>query len=126
LVVSVAARESAEGPLRVLELAGEADMTCRHLKDALDAEVAAGTPLLVVDLSGLSFMDSWTLRTILAAGRELRGAGGTMALANPSRIARRVLELTEADTLVPVHDSVVEASRRRPGARAQAPPGGCP
>lgn len=96
--------------MRLVELSGEADMTSLHLKEVLDAEVAAGPPLLVVDLSRLTFMDSWALRTILAAARELRLAGGTLALAGPSQGVRRVLELSGADTLVDVYASVQEAS----------------
>jgi len=111
LVASVTATASAEGPLRLIELAGEADMTSRHLKDLLDAEVAAGPPLMVVDLSRLTFMDSWALHTILAAARKLRGAGGALALAAPLGEVRRVLQLSGADTLVDVYASVQEASR---------------
>lgn len=110
LVASVTATTSAEGPLRLIKLVGEADVTSQHLKDFLDAEVAAGPPLVVVDLSRLTFMDSWALHTILAAARKLRGAGGTLALAAPSGEIRRVLELSGADTLVNVYSSVEEAS----------------
>jgi anti-anti-sigma factor len=110
LVASVTATASAEGSLRLIELAGEADMTSRHLKDLLEAEVAARPPLIVVDLSRLTFMDSWALHTILAAARKLRGAGGMLALAAPSGEVRRILELSGADTLVDVYASVQEAS----------------
>ena len=110
LVASATALASAEGPFRLVELSGEADMTSRHLKDVLDAEVAARPLLLVVDLSRLTFMDSWAMHTILSAARSLRGAGGTLTLAGPSGEVRRVLELTGADTLVGVYASVQEAS----------------
>ncbi len=108
----VTARESAQGPFRLLELAGEADITCRHLQEALDAEVAARPPLLVVDLSKLTFLDSWALHSILAASSELRAAGGSLALSSPTGEVRRVLELTGADTLIPVYESLQEASVR--------------
>ena len=88
-------------------------MTSRHLKDVLDAEVAAAPLLLVVDLSRLTFMDSWAMHTILVAARSLRGAGGTLTLAGPSGEVRRVLELSGADTLVGVYASVQEASGQR-------------
>ena len=115
LVATATALASAEGPSRRVELAGEADTTSVHLKDVLEAEVAASPLLLVLDLSRLTFMDSWALHTILAAARKLRGSGGTLALAAPSAGIRRVLELSGADTLVDVHASVQEASGPRPG-----------
>jgi anti-anti-sigma factor len=114
LVASAMALASAQGPLRLVELSGEADMTSRQLKDVLDAEVAGRPPLLVVDLSGLTFMDSWALHTILAAARELGAAGGALALASPSQAIRRVLELSGADTLIDVYASVLEASEHKP------------
>ena len=112
LVASATAVESTEGPFRLVELAGEADMTCRHLKDLLDAEVAAKPLLLVVDLSGLTFMDSWSLHTILTAWRTLRSGGGTLMLAGPTGEVRRILELSGVDTLVTIRDSLQEAVGR--------------
>ena len=112
LVATATARDSAEGPFRLVELAGEADVTSRCLKDVLDAEVANRPVLLVVDLSRLTFMDSWALQVILAANRDLRAAGGTLALARPPLAVRRLLELSGADKLVDVHANVEDAARR--------------
>jgi anti-sigma B factor antagonist len=112
LVATATARESDEVPFRLVELAGEADVTARQLKDVLDAEVAASPKLVVVDLSRLTFMDSWALHVILTAGRSLRAAGGALVLASPTGEVRRLLELTGADTLVTVHPSVKDAARR--------------
>jgi anti-sigma B factor antagonist len=109
LVASATAVESAEGPLRLIELIGEADMTCRHLKDLLDAEVAAAPPLVVLDLSRLTFLDSWSLHAILTAWRTLRNAGGALVLAGPSGEVRRILELSGADTMVTIRDTLQEA-----------------
>jgi len=87
-------------------------MTSRQLKDVLDAEVASGPKLVVVELSRLTFMDSWALHVILRAGRSLRAAGGTLVLASPTGEVRRLLALTGADTIVTVHASVQDAARR--------------
>jgi anti-sigma B factor antagonist len=114
-VASAAALASAEGQSRLVELAGEADATSLQLKDVLDAEVAAGPRLLVLELSRLTFMDSWALHQILEAARKLRGSGGTLVLAAPSQGVRRMLELSGADTLVDVYASVQEASSHGTG-----------
>jgi anti-anti-sigma factor len=63
---------------------------------------------LVLDMSRLMFIDSWALHVILAAWRNLKEAGGVLALASPSERVRRVLELSGADKVVPVYDSVQE------------------
>lgn len=87
-------------------------MTSRQLKDVLDAEVGARPLLLVLDLSRLTFMDSWALHVILVASRDLRAAGGALALAHPPAEVRRLLELSGADELVAVHATVQDAVRR--------------
>lgn len=111
LAVRATERQSAGGPFRVVELVGEADIASRQLKDVLDAEVAARPPLLVIDMSRLTFMDSWALHLILAAWKQLRATGCVLALAGAAGSVRRVLELTGAVSMVAVYDSMQEASR---------------
>lgn len=125
LAVRVTDRRSADGPFRVIELAGEADAASRHLKDVLDAEAGTGPPLLVIDMSQLTFMDSWALHVILTAWKGLRAAGRVLALAGPAGSVRRVLDLAGADTVVPVYPSVQEAtgfSGTAPAASSATPP----
>lgn len=56
---SVTARESAGDPYTIIALSGEADVTnCERLRQLLDTEVAKQPWHLVLDLSGLAFMDS--------------------------------------------------------------------
>jgi stage II sporulation protein AA (anti-sigma F factor antagonist) len=117
LKVSVAEAGSAQAPFRLVRLDGEADVTCAELKRTLDDEVAAGPALLVLDLSRLTFLDSWALHVILVAGQRLRRAGGALALAAPSGVVSRILDISGADTLVPVAGSVDEAAGRAAAAR---------
>jgi anti-anti-sigma factor len=112
LVVSTSAGQSADGPFRLVELVGEADMTSLRLKEVMDAEAAACPRLLLVDMSRLTFMDSSALHVILAAWKKLNGAGSVLALVGPSGPVRRVLELSGADSMVGIYDSVQEASSR--------------
>ncbi|HET9079926.1 MAG TPA: STAS domain-containing protein [Trebonia sp.] len=111
LAVRAAEGQSADGPFRIVELVGEADVASRVLKDVMDAEVAARPPLLVVDMSRLTFIDSWALHVILTAWKRLRAAGCVLTLAGPAGSVRRVLGLTGADSMVAVYDSLQEASR---------------
>jgi anti-anti-sigma factor len=111
-VVSTSAGQSADGPFRLVELVGEADMTSLRLKEVMDAEAAACPRLLLVDMSRLTFMDSSALHVILAAWKKLNGAGSVLALVGPSGPVRRVLELSGADSMVGIYDSVQEASSR--------------
>jgi anti-anti-sigma factor len=74
--------------------------------------------LLIVDLSALRFLDSAALQVIIRASQALQMHGGLLALAGPGDVVARVLEMTGADRLIPVHASVSEAAaaRQRPPA----------
>jgi anti-sigma B factor antagonist len=117
LTVDVPARESAGQPYTVVAVRGEADVTNRDsLGAALDAEVALQPRVLIVDLSGLRFMDSSALHVLLRANRALDRHGGAMSLVAPQAAVAKMLRLTTADRLIPVFGSVAEAARGlRPG-----------
>ncbi len=111
LTTSVAAVESDDEPYTLIGLVGEADVTNSDaLRDVLDAEVAKEPRSLIIDLSGLRFMDSSALHVILRANRAMDRLGGVLALAGPREPVAKMLRLTAADQLVPVYDSVDEAS----------------
>jgi anti-sigma B factor antagonist len=111
LTTSVSARESAGEAYTLVELTGEADVTNSDvLRELLDAEVAKQPRTLVIDLSGLRFMDSSALHVILRATRALDRQGGVLSLASPAEAVARMLHLTAADRLVPVYDSVQDAA----------------
>ena len=99
------------GPAYTLvSLAGECDLnTSRKLRDALISEVSRGAQRLILDLSALGFMDSAGMQVLMSVRALLNVRGGTLALVSPQPAAARILELTGADQLIPVYDSVVDA-----------------
>jgi anti-anti-sigma factor len=111
LLVSVEHPVWAGGQCAVVVLSGEADVTGQEVEDVLAAESAKEPALLLVDLSAVSFMDSWSLHVVLHAMRGRRKAGAAAGLVCPSGPVLRVLELTGAGQLVPVFASVAEAMR---------------
>ena len=110
LTTSVATVESGSEPYTLVELVGEADVTnSDSLREVLDAEVAKQPRTLIIDLSGLRFMDSSALHVILRANRAMDREGGVVALAGPRDPVAKMLRLTAADQLIPVFPSVSEA-----------------
>lgn len=72
-------------------VAGELDpSTAPLLRAEIDQLVAGGTTALVIDLRGLTFMDSTGLREILRARNEL----DAITLRSPSDTVRRLLDIT--------------------------------
>ena len=57
---------------------------------------------LVLDLSGLSFMDSSGIALIVQISRRVRETGGRMWIENPARQPRRVIDASGIDRLIPV------------------------
>jgi anti-anti-sigma factor len=110
LRASVSAPEVAGATYTVVVLAGEVDATnSDELYGVLESVVTQQPRLLVVDMSELSFMDSTGLRMLLRSTRALDQQGGVLALAAPQIAVARVLQLTRADQLIPVYDSVADA-----------------
>jgi anti-anti-sigma factor len=75
-------------------LRGELDLAALPVLAGRLAQVLAGRPdRLVLDMSGVAFIDCASARLLAGAGRHLPG-GVRPAVRSPSPVARRVLELT--------------------------------
>lgn len=74
---------------------GEVDLAAAdQLREALLESAAAGTS--VVDVSGITFIDSTGLHILLTAGQALNGAG-PLVLRSPSRAVQRLLSIALPD-----------------------------
>jgi len=88
---------------RTVELAaiGEFDLSNRDaLHDGLVLPLDRGCRRLVLDLSGVTFMDAAAVGLLVAVREAYRDRGGVLVLANPSRPVRRILTLTNLDELL--------------------------
>ena len=87
----VVAEESGQ---TVAHVTGEIDIaTCERLRDAIEPHLGRGQRV-VLDLSGVRFMDSSCLKVLLRAHTTLTGDGGSLILRNPSEMAKRLLSLS--------------------------------
>jgi anti-sigma B factor antagonist len=78
----------------VLTLAGELDaISAPELERHLDALAAKRSPRVVLDLSGLSFVDSAGVSVLLKAKHEAEGSGRRLILRNATEQVRRVFSL---------------------------------
>jgi len=111
LSVSVSA-EGADGTCTVLRLVGEADLTTPALAEVLAAEAAKKPRLFLVDMSGLTFIDSAALHEIVRAHRKLRADGCLLALVSPSPMVARVLQLSGLDQVLSIRASAQEEDPR--------------
>ena|ERR1700761_6769951 len=111
----------------VVGLHGELDAA-----DAADvyvalASVVAGHPDIIVDLTGLDFIDCGGLRALAGVREQAWHAGGGLLLASPQRLVLRVMALSGLAGAFSIHASVeqaetVPARSRDPGAGGRRGP----
>jgi anti-sigma B factor antagonist len=83
---------------QVLTLAGEVDVaSAPRLRDRLVQLITDGPPQVVVDLSGLSFIDSMGLGALVSGLKRARAHAGDLRLAGPSDHVAKVLSITRLD-----------------------------
>jgi anti-anti-sigma factor len=95
----------------VLRVRGELDMlTAPVLEQAVRTALEAAPPLLALDLTPTTFLDSSGARQVARCAREAVRAGAAVRVVCPkgNRTVRLVIDLLELHTLVPVLDSVDE------------------
>ena len=98
------------GGYAVVALRGELDLLdAADVADALEA-FAACEPRIIVDLSGLEFIDASGVAALSRVRRHARDAGGDVLLAAPQRMVRRVLAIIWEGDGFAVHASVAEAA----------------
>ena len=97
-------------PAPVVSVAGELDLTTApELLQALTSLVDDGRRYLVVDLARLEFCDSSGLSVLVRVKNRLDEVGGEVALATPTPIVERVLEVSGLAEVFGTYRSVDEA-----------------
>jgi anti-anti-sigma factor len=99
------------GGYPVLHIRGELDMlTAPVLEQAVTTALEAAPPLLVLDLTPTTFLDSSGARQVARSAREAMRGGTAVQVVCPkgNRTVRLVIDLLELQTLVPVLDSTDE------------------
>lgn len=94
----------------VIEVAGQIDLyAAPEFKQRTREVIDAGAKRVIVDLSGVEFMDSTGLGVLVGALKRLRSAQGTLALVVTDYDIERMLELTGLDGVFDVYRSRDEA-----------------
>ncbi len=110
-----------EGTSAVITPAGELDHhTADLLREPVEDCLDRGFARLVVDCSQLEFCDSTGLNVLLGARLRAEAAGGGVHLAGMLPVVARVFEITGAEAVFTVHDTLGAAlgedkGGRRPG-----------
>jgi anti-anti-sigma factor len=100
----------AAGRCLVARVSGEMDhATAPVFLPQFKELIARGDHSVVLDLSGVSFCDSAGLNVLLRAWRQADASRAVVVLACVPDPVRRILEMTGADQLLRVYDTVTDA-----------------
>jgi anti-sigma B factor antagonist len=89
---------------------GEIDLhTAPALRDTLGQLEQSGAREIVVDLSGVGFLDSSALGTLVGAHKDLHASGGILKVVCAQPNILKVFEITRLSEVIPVFDSVERA-----------------
>jgi len=92
------------GATTTITLVGELDpATAPQLEEQIDGLLAdEAVSRVVLDLAGLTFLDSSGLRVFVTARQSLADRGGELALRAPSANTQRLLDITGLGELISV------------------------
>ncbi|OQD51729.1 hypothetical protein BM536_038415 [Streptomyces phaeoluteigriseus] len=107
------------GRLTVAALAGDLDFRTTSSLYPEAAELATAHPRLVLDLSKVTFCDSSGLNMLLRLRRRVSENDGWLAVAAPPAQTLRLMTVTGADQVIPVHGSLAEALAAAPDRTAE-------
>ena len=107
--IRVAHDGDGDGAVGVLRATGELDAFAVPDLEGAFAEVVA-LDRVVVDLEGVSFLDSTALGTLVHQVRRVQAQDGVeVRVVLPDGTARRIFEITTLDRVLPVASSLDEA-----------------
>jgi anti-anti-sigma factor len=98
-------RSQRDGDVHTIAVTGEMDLSNAGEveRELLHAEATDATSI-VIDLTGLSFMDSTGIRLLICADARSRADSGRLRLTRPPAAVFRVLCIAGVDTLLPFRD----------------------
>ncbi len=103
-------RVEPEGEVTVITVSGELDLaTVPAMRGALLGAVDRRARRLVLDLSGVTFIDSVGVGAVLHAKRRLGADGAVAVVLAPDSYARVILDVVGADRVLPVRADLAGA-----------------
>lgn len=105
--MTFAVEEERVADVPVVRVTGEIDVaTAPELRGHLVDHEGADEAVVVVDLSGVTFLDSTALGVLVGSYRRLTDGGGSLRLVVTEPRILKVLEITDLLSVFPIFDTV--------------------
>ena len=102
---------TSQGDIQVLELSGELDYhSSPELREKLSELTAKQLPKILVNLSGIDYMDSSGIATFVEAFQKTKRYQGRLILAELTATVRGVFEIAKLDSIFEIASTVTEAA----------------
>ncbi len=90
---------------------GELDVTnsTAFRNKVVEEFIENGKVNIVIDMSGVGYMDSSALGTVISLYKNCRMNGGSLAIAGLMDTVRRLFSITALDKVVPIYPTVEDA-----------------
>ena len=99
-----------ESDCTVVSAVGEVDVfTAPSLDEALSEVISGGSTCLIVDLSGVDFLDSTGLSVLVKALKRVRESEGSLDVVVSADRVAKVFRLTGLDKVIPLHATLADA-----------------
>jgi anti-sigma B factor antagonist len=99
-----------DGDVPVIAVRGEIDVaTAPQLRETLQGVIAGGGTTIVLDLLGVTFLDSTALGVLVGALKRCREAGGDLQIVVAEPRILKIFEITGLTNVFTIVDSVSAA-----------------
>jgi len=93
----------------ILDLAGRLWILDLPLRDLINGLLSQGKQHFVLNLAGVSYIDSSGLGQLIAIWTSVRNRNGHMALLNPTKRVQRLFEITRLTSVFEILQNETEA-----------------
>jgi len=94
----------------IIEVQGEVDLyTSPRMREAIIQAASVKTPTVVVDLSGVGYMDSSGVATLVEGLQLSRGYGGAFRLAGLGSAVREVFKFAKLEKVFEIYSDAARA-----------------
>jgi anti-sigma B factor antagonist len=108
--VEISVSQPTAGDIPIVAVTGEVDVySAPALKDKITELLQAGRHTLIVDLSGVGFLDSTGLGALVEARAATTEAGGALPLVCSQERILKLFTITGLDGVFTIHSSVGDA-----------------
>ncbi|MGE5397729.1 MAG: STAS domain-containing protein [Chitinophagales bacterium] len=96
----------------VVTVQGRMDtVTAPNFEKEAGGWIESGTTNMILDLTGLEYISSAGLRSLLITAKKLKGAGGNLLLCQLSEMVKEVICMAGFDSILPIYTDIEEAMK---------------